>query len=476
MEQLNAGIQEALLALLCYDPDGGKAVRAVVPLKNFDLYQRHLAEAADRYWHEYKKPPGEHTLDLINNLSDRNEEEKDIYQRLYQSLEATKEGINREYVLSVAGRFSRKQHLKSGITKLIETLQSEREDDVEEAERVIDEMRKASAQDFSPGLLLNDPVQALSFLDNQEDDVLPLGISLMDKYKLGPTRQAMWMMLALTNKGKTWGMIHVGRQGLIHGDRVLHITLEMNQKKIAQRYIQCLFSVSKRDDAVSRCVFEMDKLGRFISFSEKDMGKRPHLSDPKIRRHLIGRVGGLKHRPPLIIKQFPTHSLTLRELEGYLNALESYMKFIPDTIIIDYPDLMHTDSKNYRHSLNEIYVGLRGIAVERNVRMVVNSQVSKAMLNVRLINEGGVGEDWRKIQTADTVITYNQTDEELKLGLARLFAAKVRDESKHQAVLISQAYSVGQFCLDAVQMNDNYWSFVDGQDGEAEQEDEQEDE
>jgi hypothetical protein len=75
---------------------------------------------------------------------------------------------------------------------------------------------------------------------------------------------------------------------------------------------------------------------------------------------------------------------------------------------------------------------------------------------------GKIAEDFRKAATADTVITYNQTPTEYKMGLARLFVAKAREDMKNFQVLLSQAYPIGQFCIDSCRMVDStYWPLVD---------------
>jgi hypothetical protein len=73
-----------------------------------------------------------------------------------------------------------------------------------------------------------------------------------------------------------------------------------------------------------------------------------------------------------------------------------------------------------------------------------------------------VAEDWSKIATSDTVLTYNQTAKERELGLARIYVSNARSEFDKITVLIAQAYSVGQFSLDSALMQDEYWSQILG--------------
>ena len=54
-----------------------------------------------------------------------------------------------------------------------------------------------------------------------------------------------------------------------------------------------------------------------------------------------------------------------------------------------------------------------------------------------------------------------QTPQEKTLGLARLFVAKARGQESGQMVLISQAYALGQFCMDSTVINDRYWTMLE---------------
>jgi hypothetical protein len=103
-----------------------------------------------------------------------------------------------------------------------------------------------------------------------------------------------------------------------------------------------------------------------------------------------------------------------------------------------------------------VYKELRGIAVERNIAVGIVSQSNRAGSKVKKLTEANIGEDFSKIQTTDTAFFYNQTDQELKLGLARIEVAKTRNEAGHFEVLISQNYNTGQFCLDSSMVDRQY--------------------
>src|SRR5690606_3296566 len=100
---------------------------------------------------------------------------------------------------------------------------------------------------FDPGLRLSDIPRALRFLDGQVS-AFPTGIPEFDRLGFGPTRKEMFLYVADTKTGKTWSMIHLAKVALMNNLKTLHVSLEMSEDKISQRYVQTLFAISKRKE------------------------------------------------------------------------------------------------------------------------------------------------------------------------------------------------------------------------------------
>ncbi len=471
--KLSAGIQEALLAILCHDesPNGAKLVASLVPFRSYDAYFRDLAELAQDYIRRYKAPPGEHTVDLIDTLKSRNEESASIYDRIYRSIELTKGDINREYVVSQASLFFRQQRLKALFTQGISTLQLDKPTAVDEAEALVFNLSKQTVDVDDPGLLLNDPRQAMAFM-RKEDEYFETGIPILDRYDLGPVRKGMHLFVAGPNKGKSWWLTHLGKQSVKARRRVLHITLEMSKEQVAMRYIQTLFSISKRKAKIVYQRLKKEK-AQFVGIEPRDLGERPSFDLDDITHTLLKKFKKLEHKPPFYIKEFPTGSLTMAQYRAYLDMMEGRYGFIPDLTLFDYPDIANIDSKNVRSDTAKFYRDLRGTAVERNHALATVTQANREAERARkaLIQGKNLSEDYSKFGIADTILTYNQTDEEYQLGLSRLFNLKSRGDAKNHTLLLSQSYAVGQFALDSVRMsnaNAKYWSLVGEDDDDDE--------
>lgn len=449
------------MVLLCFDtePNGGKFVAAMVPTTSYDPYYQELAEQTVRYINKHGVVPGEHTLDLLDKLKRKFPDRADGYDAVYNSMLQTKEGVNRDYVVAQAQSFVRYQQLRAGITQAIDALDDDGEDCVEQAEATLNSTLKESYQSFDVGTRFNNTDKMLAFF-NSDADAMPTGIPQLDEINAGPSRKALHTLIGLSNKGKSWWLIHLGRVALAHRLKVLHITLEMSEAKVAQRYLQSLLSISKRKTEVMYPQFMQAEDGLFAGVEPVTLTKRPYFDHPKAKSRLTKKLNKMRNLP-LVIKQFPPGSLTIQQLKGYMDNLEGASNFIPDVLMLDYADDMQLDSGNYRHDLGIIYKQLRAIAVERNIAVCTVSQANRAGHKAKWVTREHVAEDWSKISTADTVLTYSQSTSEEKLGMARLFVDKGRDDIANIRVLISQSYTIGQFCMDSVRMADNYWDYVE---------------
>lgn len=462
--KLTSAVQEALIALLCYDDQSASVVASIIPSTYYDPYYTEIADEAQKYLTAYSKPPKDHTLDLVEVLEARFPEKAEFYRRIFDSLQTTKEGINRDYVLNKASVFLRYQNLKRALHSAIRSLQQEDEAGLASAESALQKGLEVNYNSQDIGVLLSRSEHSLAFLEQQENaNSFPTGITALDEKGLGPARKRLHLLIGLAGAGKSFWLAHIAKHAYMARRRVLFITLELSEEEVCQRLMQGLFSISKRSEATKVCRFELDELGRFISIKTGEELKRLSLEDPSIAKLLTKKVVSLKRRPPFIVKQFPTGGMSLKDLENYLDVLESKMSFIPDLLVIDYADLMSIDSKNYRLDLGQLYKKLRGLAVKRNIAVATASQANRAAFRSKWITIDNVGEDFSKIATSDTVITLNQTPVEHELGLARLFVAKGRTDKDKFAVLISQAYGLGQFVLDSTAYSPNYWDDVTNQ-------------
>lgn len=458
-EKLSGALQENVLVLLAFSDPLCKIVRNTITANLFESSVfRDIATHAIDFIDQFGVAIKDHLPDSLEHILKGTDKRKATsYTRVIDNLFLAKDSVNGEYVVSKIHEFVRQQNLKSAVIKAVEAIESGQ---IAQAEVELQKGLNNQSISFERGLLLSDSKMALAFFDIL-DHGIHTGIAELDKRDICPRPGESFLFVAPPKKGKSWALTHFGKNAVLQRKKVLHVTLEMADYRCSQRYVQSFFSISKRLSEIRTPVFDINNLGTLLGINQ-EIVKRPTLSDPGIRKDLeMKLLRAFRSRPPLIIKQFPTGQLTFAALQAYLDSLERFEKFIPDVVIIDYPALMSLPGNDYRLALGKISKDLRGLAVERNFALVSAAQGSKEASKAKLVTDAMIAEDYSQIATADNVITYSQTDQEKALGLARLFVSNGRNDEDKFVSLISQAYAMGQFCLDSVLMQNNYWDHID---------------
>ena len=468
-EALSAAQQENVLAVLCFNEEHAKLVRNAIDVQLFDnAVYRDIAKQASDYLDRYGTAPGEHIADL---LEDRFEDESKgiLYQQILDSLYEIKDSINTKYVIDQLKSFVDTQHLKIGIQEAVEAINN---GDIDAAKSAISKSSEARLDTFERGSLLADMAEDTTWLDELDDpeNRLNLGIDGLDQWGLVPQRQQMFLYMGKRKSGKSWFMIHVAKMAVVQNWKALVITLEMSEKQYKKRIAQSLYSMPNSQRSVRVSDIEKDEYGEFIGLGSYQLSDRPALNTSAGGDHIRKKSKKIKGKLNSIVKEFPQRSLTAAGLKAYMDGLEQMHGFVPDVLIIDYPDIMSLNPNNLRLETSAMYSDLRGIAQERNCALVVASQTNRDSDHNKTKTDSDAAEDISKVNHSDTVVTYNQTQSESKLGLARLYVAAGRHDRDKFSILISQAYDIGQFCLDSVEMPDDYWDIID--DGESEGDDE----
>lgn len=454
-ELLTGALQENVLTLLCFSDEIKLLSNTITP----DLFEssiyRDIASAAIDFYREFDKPIAEHLPDVLDYQI--KEKKGELYKQVIQNLYLSKDSINKNYVMKQIEKFIRQQKLKQTVKESADKIV---QGDLDGAEQLFDNYRKSVLKQFDVGTRLTDVSRSLRFLNNEVAGH-HIGISQLDELGICPAPKELFVFVSLPGYGKSWFFIHVGKFAMLQRKKVLHVTLEMSEESVCRRYIQALFNVGKNSvDSYTLPVFTKTENGRLGSLDFKDVKKKTvSFSDPGIEKTIQTKLKKLKGGQ-LIVKEFPTGALTIPTLKSYLDNLEASMKFIPDIVIIDYADLMSIEAENLRVATGRIYQDLRGLGVERHVAVVTASQANRTAEGIKWITRKQLAEDYSKVAIADNLITFNQTPFEKQLKLARLLIDKGRNDRSGDALLISQNYALGQFCLDSVLMTNEYWNLL----------------
>ncbi len=458
-ESLTESLQEAVLAALAFDTKHGGLIAAQVQAENFSGLYRDVATAVLNYRQRYNKPPGTAHLEHIFSAAqlDPSNRANHALRRILVTLSQQAEGINGEYVLSQTQGFIRHQKLGAALLAANERYVQGGEASTGETEDILQAALRFRETTLDAGTFLSEVDKSSAFTP-QGEQFYSLGIPLLDKQGIGLYLKRQFLYIGPKGSGKSFFCVHAGRQALLQKAKVLHVTLEMPEIEVLDRYYQSFFGLATRPGHFNKVHFELDELFRLTGFKVRKSKPRLDFTDPAIGKILKKKVAHWGTRfNRLVIKEFPSGTLTIKQLTGYLDYLEMSHQFVPNVLIVDYPDLFNIPTRDFRLALGRVFVDLRGIAGDRNLALVTPTQGGRASIGAKYVASTHVAEDVSKLFTADTIATFSRTKAEERLGLGRLSIEHARGASAGSVVLLSQAYSIGQYVLDAVPLNNAYW-------------------
>lgn len=446
VDQMTVSLQQNVLAVLLFEEKHALIIRNALSLDRWASDPSILALVTDvyNYIDNYGKPPKDHVFDIIDSLR-LDHSEKQNLETLTQFCMTRSMGWNEEYIMDCVSQFHRQTMLKEANQRVASLIEQGK---LVDAEQVMFCCMKKGLELFQPGSTLDDTIRRILTGERGESeaDRVLLGIEPLDWRGIGPKRKQLFLIGAPPKGGKSWGLIHIGKRALMENKKVLHVTLELEEDLVNERYVQAIYSLSQRPIVNPR----RQTFIREFDFDVSDPLYRPSLTDEAAQLEIASKLS--KHKfiaENLRTKEFPMNSLTVREFESFLDGLTMQYNFDPDVVIFDYADLFKIDLTNYRHSLNNVYKDIRRVMVERNKIGATATQANRAGAANKRIEQTHVAESFDKVATVDNFITHSQTDQERLLGLARLYVAASRNSEQGFEVLISQNYSLGQFCLSA---------------------------
>lgn len=196
-----------------------------------------------------------------------------------------------------------------------------------------------------------------------------------------------------------------GIKALMNGLNVAHYTMEMSEERLGLRYDSIATGIT-----TSTLMDHPDEI-------KKKYETFKHITEAKLK-----------------LKEFPTGSASVLDIEAHLEQLKIYEGFVPDLLIIDYGDIMKSTRKtaNTYEEQGWIFRELRGLAVKKNISVITATQANRDSMD----NDGGTKEIIGMNQTADSMeknrildglFTITQKRQEKDQGKINLWVAKNRN-------------------------------------------------
>lgn len=456
--------QESLLAVIVHDDSPGGCVTAasMLPATSWDRHYRKIFDKLRAFLKRFETSPREHFLDIIEDLATAEPDSSKLYHQIYSSVCGTwQAGINRDFVYQRARLFGRHYRLRSAIGQALTHLERIDEDEIAKAELVLEQAKSGNIEVMDMGISSRDPAALMNAVLEPDTPAFTLGIPELDAINAGPAVGELWLLAGKYGSGKSWGLLNAALMAaMIDEAKVLLIPLEMSEKQEAKRMLQMAFGYGIRDQRVDITRLVKDSAGRVEDF-DPDVLELKSLYDESNHAELRRQVRGLRNRAEIRIKAWPSGSLTMAKLEGYLDAAHGDDGFVPDLVLLDYLQIAETSAENKRIELGQLAVDFRGMAQRRHFAAGSALQINRSGSGSNRATGQHLAEDFSAAATADRLIVYNQSHLEKQMGMARLLVDKSRNDGGNTEVLITQSYAAGAYALESALVTPSYTTLID---------------
>ena len=293
--------------------------------------------------------------------------------------------VKKEYLT-----FCKNQKVKEALFKSVDLLKNG------QYEQIIDTMMKASKVGVESDLGLDFIEDFASILENVKRDACSTGWSVIDDLMdggLGPGE--LGVVMAPSGIGKSWFLSKIACSALEKGIDVLHYTLELSENYVGQRYITILTGIPTTDQKERK-----DEIIRKV-------------------KQVPGRVR---------IKYYPPQFASAKTIAAHIEKIKQ-TGFKPKLIIIDYADLLKSGNGNrdgLYAELGGIYEELRGLSGETLIPIWTATQTNRAAIDHEVIGADSVGDSYKKVQTADFIMSVSRKTKDKLSNTGRIHIVKNR--------------------------------------------------
>ena len=389
LTQFGTSFQSKIITSLITDVKFIQTISDILSSSMFDSdSNKWLVKEIKKYYLEYKKQPTLEVLKYKIEEIDNDVLKTGVVEKLrdvWKNVEST----DLEFVQSETLNFCKNQTLKSAILESVERLQNK---DYDSIKSIIDEAMKAgSSRDLG-----HDYISSLEtrLEESARETVKTPWDIINDVMDGGLGAGELGVVVAPAGIGKSWTLQALGGDALKKGKVVVHYTLELNENYVGLRYDSIFSGVTTAN----------------IKYYKEDVKEK------------IEKLPG-----KLLIKYFATKAASVQTLGAHLKQIElSGTK--PDVVIVDYADiLMPTGNfREKRHAIGNIYEDLRGLAGELEIPIWTASQANRSALEEDVIGADKVAEDYRKVMTADFVMSMSRKVEDKIANTGRFHVIKNR--------------------------------------------------
>ena len=386
---LTQRIETTILNNLIFNEDYTRKVIPFLKAEYFtDFTEKTVFQTVAEYVDKYKSVPDVEALNIDIQKAPQTEEQYKTIQEYLTHFVPSK--VDEQWLLDETEKFCKDKAIYNAILDGIHIIDGKSKDQTADAIPSILSDALAVSFDSHVGHDYMEQAQERYDYYHEVEDKIPFDLDFFNKItKGGLPPKTLNICLAGTGVGKSLFMCHVAASALLQNKNVLYISLEMAEKKIAERIDANLMNISLEDlPDLSRRMFE----SRIERIQKKTEGK-------------------------LIIKEYPTASAHCGHFRSLHNELLLKKQFRPDIIFIDYINICASSRFRYGSNVNSytyikgIAEEMRGLAVELNVPIMSATQTTRQGFVSTDIGLEDTSESFGLPATADLMFALISTEE-----------------------------------------------------------------
>ena len=390
MTQLN--LEATILTNLIYNSEYTRKVIPYIKAEYFqDTTQKVVFQTIEAYVNRYKSNPDNiEVIKLDLQKATLNEEQYKQAQELVDSLSEAVSEEQFDWLVDETEKWCKDKAIYNAILDGIHIIDGKSKDQTPEAIPSILTEALSVSFDTHIGHDYMEQYEERYEYYHETEEKIPFDLDFFNRItKGGLPNKTLNVCLAGTGVGKSLFMCHVAAATLLQGKNVLYITLEMAEKKIAERIDANLMNLTLDD--------------------VHDLPKRMFESRvDKIRKKTEGQF---------IIKEYPTASAHCGHFRALYDELRLKKAFKPHIIFIDYINICASQRFKYGSNVNSytyikgIAEEMRGLAVELNIPIVSATQTTRQGFTSTDIGLEDTSESFGLPATADLMFALISTEE-----------------------------------------------------------------
>lgn len=463
-------LQDCIILLSITDKDFLTVIRPIVkPEFLSSSISEDILTLCYKYYDQFNKAPDEHFHDEViryfKNLKGEEKEKQDLFLDYLDKIH-NMSAPNPDYIITRLNDFVKAREFEFAIVQSSELVVKGK---FREAEGLMLKAIKSGIEREDAGCeYLKDYSGIMERVNPENNIIIPSGIKYIDRIIKGYEKTDLVVWLGKPKGKKSWAMYDAAYMGLLRGKNVAIISMENTRHQVETRL-----------DMMAGGLVD-EKKGRNITVRRYEEEKEEFIVEDiyvesvyNMKEALNARKKLMRMGGRLFIKKYPMGSITMLEIDRYLDYLERFEKFFPEILIIDYADILAPidPKKALRDQLNETYLYMKRIADERSIAVITGSQVNRESVNKPKVNVKAFAEDIRKAANCTKAIAICQTDEQEEIeGISqtgRLHVVVNRNGIMNVGCVFGCELRIGQF---------NYWSAMERRRSFEEKEEEGENE